>query len=88
MVIFFFMGILLYWRIEHIFYFVKTRKPLFSNLAKRPTVWLSRSGGAGEEPQSLSSHFQPGVSHQRHKLLSPGVGVGWHKKASETPSCN
>ena len=36
MVIFFFTVILLYWIIERIFYFVKTRKPLFFKLGEAP----------------------------------------------------
>jgi len=50
------MVIFLYWIIEHIFYFVKTRKPLF-RMAKRPTACFTGSW-AGRDNAILTEKLQ------------------------------
>jgi len=81
------MVILLYWIIEHIFYFVKTRKPLFSNLAKRPTV-LPFSGAAPIERENLrdDSNLQNGydLDRRQRRPLQRLVGRARPSKASES----
>jgi hypothetical protein len=70
MVISFFMVILLYWIIEHIFYCVKTRKPLFSNLAKRPTARVSR-WWAGRENATLPEPTSSRANCLKTRRLPP-----------------